>query len=404
MRISTTMQFQNNLSYIQKANSKVDKAAQGYNTGLKFNTAGEDPSGMSSKIKYEAAIGAYDQYKKSASLANDALSEEETALSSMWTTLASIHTSVIQAVDGSNDQSSLDAIAEAIEAQRDQLFDLMNSQNAEGEYIFSGARSSVPCMSLTSTGHYVCQADGSTRSVQVAPNVTVQTSDSGLNIFENCPLAHTLTGATNPPNKASAMISNYGNFDALYAEYYTTPGAASNTITFEIDGPNNTFTVKDFNGKTLGSGEIDKDGLLSFNGIDIQLNDLQYAGDMTVTFDPPQKDNILNQLNGLIDTLRDANLTPLERSNRLANYQETVANSMTQYDLYRGRVGARQVNIDTVLASDESLSTIKKESKANISEKDAFEAASDLIMAQNALQVSQQVYTMIRRTSLFDYL
>ena len=45
MRISTTMQYTSSLSYIQNGNSKVDDAANRYNKGTKFDTAGEDPSG-----------------------------------------------------------------------------------------------------------------------------------------------------------------------------------------------------------------------------------------------------------------------------------------------------------------------------------------------------------------------
>ncbi|HAR79787.1 MAG TPA: flagellar hook-associated protein 3, partial [Succinivibrionaceae bacterium] len=56
MRISTTMQYRNNLRYLQNANSTVDDASNRINSGRKFETAGEDPSGMSAKIKYEGAI------------------------------------------------------------------------------------------------------------------------------------------------------------------------------------------------------------------------------------------------------------------------------------------------------------------------------------------------------------
>lgn len=64
---------------------------------------------------------------------------------------------------------------------------------------------------------------------------------------------------------------------------------------------------------------------------------------------------------------------------------------MTQYDSYRGQIGARQNTITTVLDSNESLSDIKTESKAKVSEVDAFEAASDLVQSQNQLAVSRQI-------------
>ena len=51
-----------------------------------------------------------------------------------------------------------------------------------------------------------------------------------------------------------------------------------------------------------------------------------------------------------------------------------------------------------------SLSTIKTESKASVSEVDAFEAASNLIQAQNQLTVSRQIYSNLAKQSLFDFI
>ena len=212
MRVSTTMTYNRNLAYLQKANSRLDTSTTRYNTGLKFENAGEDPSGMASKIKYDAAITNYKQFATNAGLAADTMAEEETALESMWNSLSSAHTRLIQAVDSTNDTTSLDAIAEDLLQIRDQLFDLMNTQNAEGEYIFSGAQSTVSTMRKTSDGHYFCQADGQARVVQVAPSVSVQISDSGLNIFENCDLAKTIS-LTGDTNGLYGMINDYGDYD-----------------------------------------------------------------------------------------------------------------------------------------------------------------------------------------------
>ena len=62
MRVSTSMQYQSHLNYLQTANTKVDQASTQYNTGLKFQTAGQDPGGMAAKIKYQADITAYERY------------------------------------------------------------------------------------------------------------------------------------------------------------------------------------------------------------------------------------------------------------------------------------------------------------------------------------------------------
>ena len=414
MRISTTMQFTSSLKYIQNANSKVDENAQKYNTGEKFQTAGEDPSGMASKVKYEGAISAYTQFNKDGGLANNTLSEEETALASMWDALSSIHSRLIQCVDGSNDQNSLDALAAEIEQMRDHLYNLMNTQNTEGEYIFSGARSDVPTFTLTSDGHYTCQADGSVREVLVAPGVTVQVSDSGLDIFENCKLSNSMT-VTGTPAITSAVISNYGDFEDLYQNYYSSSigPTVNNNLRVEVLADGSFSLVKDrldAAGNVTGqdvieTGEVDKmNSTITVKGMEFYLPSSNYTGNIKVQLDAPKTDNILNVLTKLVDDIQDETLTKTEKCARIAAGQKDVSIAMTRYDSYRGQIGARQNTINTVMTSNTSLSDIKTESKANVSEMDAFEAASNLVQSQNQLTVSRQIYSMLQKQSLFDYI
>ena len=77
---------------------------------------------------------------------------------------------------------------------------------------------------------------------------------------------------------------------------------------------------------------------------------------------------------------------------------------MDRVDQYRGYVGARGANIDAIIKSDENLSLIKSEAKANVTEIDAFEAVSDLVLSQNALSVAQQSYNLVHSSTLFDYI
>ncbi len=405
MRISTNMTYNKNMTFLQRANTKLDSSTTRYNTGLKFDTAGEDPSGMSSKLKYDASIANYKQYATNAGLAADTMAEEETALDSLWTSLSSAHTRLIQAVDSTNDTTSRDALAEDLMQLRDQLCDLMNTQNAEGEYIFSGARSHVTTMQKTSDGHYTCQADGQARVVQVAPSVTVQISDSGLNIFENCDLAKTIS-MTGDTNDVYGMISNYGDYDELYSTWYDPTGNRANTLTLNVTADDK-FTITAPDGATvLASGEVASDGSIQALGMNFSIADGKTGQDRTiaVTMEKPQKGNILNELTDYIDTLRDGTITTEELSDMMAQAQVSVKNAMDHYDMYRGRVGSRENEVDNVINSDTALKNIKTTSRANICEVDAFEAASDIVKDQQALQVARSVFSSINGSSLFDYI
>lgn len=425
MRISTSMQYRNHLSYLQTANSRVDQASMQYNTGKLFQTAGENPGGMSASMKYESDIASYKQYGLNAKIVADALSQEETALGQIYETMSSIQTRLIQAVNGTLDDGSRAALAEDIKQAQAQLFNTMNTKNAEGEYIFSGAQSSIPTYKLTSDGKYICQADGSSKNVNVSPNLTVQTTDSGLNIFENVHLAAdfnaTAKDQAGGAKNYHGSISDYDQFNAFYSKHYNSgvngkdPDPASNTFKIKVEADGK-FKLTD-NGnpaKVLQEGEV-KDGKIIVEGMEFEVpnGSPQNGDEISIVLDKPRSDNILNQLthiidalNKPIDTANPADVTALraQLTRDIVKMQENLNISKKQVDTYRGLVGARGANIEDIIKSNESLHDIKKEANANVSEIDAFEAVSNLLVTQNALQVAQQSYNIVHSTSLFDFM
>lgn len=426
MRISTSMQYNSHLNYLQTANTKVDQASTQYNTGLKFQTAGEDPGGMAAKIKYQADITAYERYGDNAKVVSDALDQEETALGQIWDVMSSIQTRLIQAINGTLDDGSRQALAEDIKQSRDQLYSLMNTKNAEGEYIFSGAQSDVPTYTVTSDGRYICNADGSTKNVNVSPTITVQTTDSGLNIFENVMQAYDFTvqgaGLNGGGTLAAATVSDYDQFNAFFKDefIYGSNGQAATAVEngfvvlINADG---TFELHDGDkmqpDSLIAEGEI-KDNKIEVKGMSFTLpNDYEPGANdyIALSLEQPSQGNILNKLTEIVNKLSlpqdewdTINQSTSSLTHDLAEMQQNIELAKKQVDTYRGMVGARGANIDAIIQSDESLTDIKKEAKANVSEMDAFEAVSNLLVAQNALQVAQQSYNLVHSTTLFDYM
>lgn len=428
MRVSTTMQYRNHLNYLQGHNSRLDLASQVYNTGKKFQTAGQDPGGMSAHMKYEADIASYKQYTQNSKIVADTFAQEETALGQIYDALSSVQTRLIQAINGTLDDGSRAALAEDIKQVRDQMFNLMNTKNAEGEFIFSGAQSSKPTYIIDPTGKYVCQADGSNKYVNVSPTLTIQSNDSGLNIFENNNLANDFefTRAGNQKGYLGS-IKDYDEFNTFFKEHFQvgTDGnpaaAAENRFKIRVLADNKFEVVNDA-GQPIPpfdqtKGEI-KDGKILAFGMQFELpnGNMPAVGDeFKFKLSQPKQDNILNQLTDIANALvtpQDEwgkNPPPAVQSShdltrKIAKMQENVNIAKKQVDTFRGMVGARGANIDAIIKSNESIHDIKKESDANVVEADAFTAVSDLMQAQAALQVAQQSYQVVHSATLFDFM
>ena len=140
MRITTNMSYQNSMRSLQKASERLDKASNQMTTGDKFTTAGEDPTGMAQKLSLTSQIEAFRQYNTNGSLLDSSLTLEGTILDSVTTNLQSAYTLTQKAVNGAMSDSDKKSIASELEQLQNQLYDLMNSKNADGEYIFGGNR------------------------------------------------------------------------------------------------------------------------------------------------------------------------------------------------------------------------------------------------------------------------
>lgn len=400
MRITTNMSFDRSIKYMQNTNTRLDQASKQYNTGLKFDTAAEDPTGMGNKLRLEAEISTYTQYSVNAGLAQDSLGLEETSLSSMYEILGSVKVEMQSAVNGTLDNYNFEAIATSLEESLNLLFDLTNTKTADGEYIFSGNQSLQPTMVKQSDGTFKCQADSGFRQVKVAPSVKVTTSDSGLGIFEQCQLCRTAS------SNAASTISYKDNeqFNKFVNDYYQNGGNNDFTVSVATDGKYELKSLRD--NTVLQSGTLGDSKTITFNGMEIKMNGdyTQGALNSTIKLDEPKNDNFLNSISRVIDVLRDDNVSHAEKMSMLASGQVNIEYAKENVNVALGHVGGRLTNIEDVINSNSTLSEIKTQAKANISEVDVYEATENLLKQQTALNFAQQTFSKVNGTTLFDYI
>ena len=400
MRITTNMSFDRSIKYMQNTNTRLDQASKQYNTGLKFDTAAEDPTGMGNKLRLEAEISTYTQYSVNAGLAQDSLGLEETSLSSMYEILGSVKVEMQSAVNGTLDNYNFEAIATSLEESLNLLFDLTNTKTADGEYIFSGNQSLQPTMVKQSDGTFKCQADSGFRQVKVAPSVKVTTSDSGLGIFEQCQLCRTASSG-----KASTIsYKDNEQFNKFVNDYYQNGGNNDFTVSVATDGKYELKSLRD--NTVLQSGTLGDSKTITFNGMEIKMNGdyTQGALNLTIKLDEPKNDNFLNSISRVIDVLRDDNVSHAEKMSMLASGQVNIEYAKENVNVALGHVGGRLTNIEDVINSNSTLSEIKTQAKANISEVDVYEATENLLKQQTALNFAQQTFSKVNGTTLFDYI
>ena len=126
-----------------------------------------------------------EQYQSNIGRLKSRLEVEETVLTSVGDTLQRVRELAVQGLSDSNGQDNRKAIASEVWQKLDELFNLANSKDGAGEYLFSGYQSHTEPFSDLGAGSYQYNGDQGQRKLQISPTRTVPSSDSGSLIFEN---------------------------------------------------------------------------------------------------------------------------------------------------------------------------------------------------------------------------
>ena len=403
MRVTTNMSYQSSMRALQKASERLDKASEQMTTGDKFATAGEDPTGMAQKLSLTSKITAFQQYSVNGSLLDSSLTLEGTILDSVTTNLQSAYTLTQKSVNGAMSDSDKKSIASELEQLQTQLYDLMNSKNADGEYIFGGNQSQTQPFVKNDVGDYEFKGDTGQRMIQVAPSVQIAANDSGLSVFQQVATRRTVSSAT--ATDLTIGVSSQSEFDSFFRNQYDFKIPANNQYTISTTASPDQYQITGNNCYTQ-TGDYIPGEAINFNGVSLTMTAAAGSGPaQQFTLDAPTNDNVLNSLNKMIEALKNSSaLTEEEWTSTVANVQTHINNTLDRVGITQGAVGGRQNNLDQVLTSNASLEVIATEARANVAEIDIYEAISNVSQQENALTMAQQAFSKVHSSTLFDYL
>ncbi|WP_068637559.1 flagellar hook-associated protein FlgL, partial [Oleiphilus sp. HI0061] len=233
MRISTQQLFNRGLEAIQDVQSDQQKTQLQISTGKKVLTPADDPVASTRILELNQELELNSQFQRNIELARGHLNLQDDLLGSINSVVQRIRELTVTAGNGVLNKSDLSAISTEVKERLSQLAGLMNSQDASGEYLFSGFQGGTEPFQQNVSGTYVYQGDEGRRFVQVEPNVTIASSENGKQIFQDIAVdKNTFYTAANPHNQAvpEARITTGQVIDQeLYDQFY--PGDMIVTFT-----------------------------------------------------------------------------------------------------------------------------------------------------------------------------
>ena len=181
---STSATYQNNFSSVIKTQSQID-------SGVRIQTAADDPVGAARLLQLQQQKDMLAQYSTNMNSIKSSLGAQEAVLDSINNSLQKASELALRAGGGISD-ADRGAIANELGSIEEQVFSLLNSKDASGNYMFSGSKTDTPPYTRNNDGTYSYQGDDTQLNLKVSDTLTLASSDTARSIMEGA----TNTGRT----------------------------------------------------------------------------------------------------------------------------------------------------------------------------------------------------------------
>ena len=360
-----------------------------------------------------------EQFSTNMTAANNSLTQEEAILNSVNNVLQRVREIAIEAGDGSKSDADRQALATELEQREEELYNLFNSRNARGEYLFGGYQSSEQPFVKNPDGSYSYQGDEGQRSIQIAGSKYVAINDNGKDLFVNVANVNRVNTEADAGNTGSGRIS-LGVVENKSA--YDTTFYPQGSVSIVIGATADSYEIVDSGGNPLtppvtGQLEENDEGgyTVRYAGVAVTLDGDFAAGDsfsISTGDSTPGSTNretrsVLETVALLRSTLEDGTSSTedkLVRRDVVAVSLENLDNAMNKVLGVQTTIGARMNVIESTLTENEEVSLINTSVTSELEDLDYAEALSRLSLQSVVLEASQQSFVRVSGLSLFNLL
>ncbi len=419
MRISSSQIFNIATNSIADANQAVIKTQEQLSTGKRVLNPSDDPVASTKILLINKEMADVEQYRRNIDIAKNNLVLEESILDGVTNIIQRMQELAIQAGNTATLSSTeYVSLSNEVDSRLDELRNLLNSQNANGDYIFGGYKSTqAPFTGDANTG-FRYEGDEGQQFIKVANNTRIAASDSGKDIFVNINSAantiNTEASSANRANPPAAISVGQVTDQEVYDEFYP----EDIVITFNEDS-NIVPAGKNFTARERSTGRVivadqpfSQGQTIEMQGLSFHITGNPASGTPTQSGDQffiqsTQKQDILTTVARFSEAMKSYDGSQSSRdsiASIVANTIDNLGNAQSRVLETVSSLGARfntlesteQLHLDSELVSQEVLSSLQDVNYA--------EAATRLSAQTLILEAAQASFVRVSRLTLFSQL
>ena len=183
MKISTPLYFERSTQMLSDVQGKLSKTQEQLSTGKEIVRPSDAPDKAALVTRLDTQIARQQGYLDTLKSVNVRLTAEETALKNTSDVLFRIKELTMQGANGTLSAQDRQSVALEMRTLREQILSLANSQDANGNYLFSGSRASQPAFEKDDTGQIRYLGDHARMKVNVGDNRRMNLNMPGSDTF-----------------------------------------------------------------------------------------------------------------------------------------------------------------------------------------------------------------------------
>jgi flagellar hook-associated protein 3 FlgL len=414
MRISTNEFLLGSLNDIMSQETTVNQLNQEIASGQTMQSALDNPAGAGSAL---SIAGEIQQLSFDTANAQSGAASIQTSLNSLQgvsTILAQVQNAAVQAANGTMNNADRQALAGTVQSALQQMIQLANAQNSDGQYLFGGSKSGAAPFTVQTNGQIVFGGDAGSNSVAVAPSLSVPVTMSGQGIFMNVPTGNgSFSVAASGSNTGSAYATPGGvtNGSQLLAEHLA---GTEFVVSFGAANPGGglAYTVTSGAGSPGTSGFAATSGVvtsgtftsgsgLDFGGMSVTVTGSPATGDQFVVA-TSQNTSVFQILQNLATALTATSGSGSAIQQQIENVLGELGSAQTGVLGAQATLGGNLSDIQSVQTLNANASTAEQAQLSNLQSANLPQVITSYNEGVVALQAAEEAFARIQNLNLFS--
>lgn len=411
MRVPTSLFFKDKMALVTSHYERLSKLIEQQSTEKKLLAVSDDPV-LAARIKMvEEYITELNSYKQNEVIASNRSKLFQSSIDGAVATTDQVKVALQRASSDLISDDERKAIAGTLKAYMNNLLNVSNAKDSNGEYIYSGYNTSSQPY-LMQNGTYVYQGTMNSTLVNIGQYASALYNESGHTVFGNIPMGNgkfIVNGGGSNTGTASTTAGTVTDISAYVEDNYTisfvtnAAGRLAYTVTGAVSGqviPPPPGTIPADAPDYVNKSDI------TFNGLSLNISGTPNVGD-TFSIVPSQNQNIFDALQSAINLLE----TPVgsDKTKMAAFHQSlnqmrgTIDQAFNHFVGYQSEVGIRSKMIEDQVALNAKLRLDHEVMRKELADPDMLDITSEISRQTLFLKTTMESYKLIEN-ALIDIL